>query len=91
MLLPHRTLKEADGISPAPIAEGDGCAAQRVPRFRDDMMHIGICFRWQSAAAQVMELAEAATLQRGAAGQATAGRFMMIPHGERSATFAGER
>ena len=61
VLLPHRTLKEADSIAGLLLKAMDALPPTRILD-RDDMMHIGICsFRSGQSAAQVMEHAEAAT------------------------------
>lgn len=61
VLLPHRTLKEADSIAGLLLKAMDALPPTRILD-RDDMMHIGICaFRSGQTAAQVMEHAEAAT------------------------------
>lgn len=60
VLLPHRTLKEADGIAGQLIKLLDTLPAVKIFE-RDDMMHIGIC-TWRSGQTpdQVMEHANAA-------------------------------
>ena len=61
VLLPHRTLKEADSIAGLLLKAMDALPPTRILD-RDDMMHIGICaFRSGQSTAQVMEHAEAAT------------------------------
>ncbi len=60
MLLPHRTLKEADSIAGLLLKAMDALPPTRILD-RDDMMHIGICSSAAGTAAQVMEHAEAAT------------------------------
>nr|VUD31247.1 lipoprotein [Raoultella sp. NCTC 9187] len=61
VLLPHRTLKEADSIAGLLLKAMDALPPTRILD-RDDMMHIGICaFRSGQTTAQVMERAEAAT------------------------------
>jgi len=61
VLLPHRTLKEADSIAGLLLKAMDALPPTRILD-RDDMMHIGICaFRGGQTTAQVMERAEAAT------------------------------
>ena len=61
VLLPHRTLKEADSIAGLLLKAVDALPATHILD-RDDMMHIGICaFRSGQTTAQVMERAEAAT------------------------------
>jgi RNase E specificity factor CsrD len=61
VLLPHRTLKEADSIASQLLKAVDALPPTRI-RDREDMMHIGIC-AWRSGQTkdQVMEHAEAAT------------------------------
>lgn len=60
VLLPHRTLKEADSIAGQLLKAIDGLPLAKILD-RDDMMHIGIC-TWRSGQTteQVMEHAEAA-------------------------------
>ena len=60
VLLPHRTLKEADSIAGQLLKAIDGLPVTKILN-RDDMMHIGIC-AWRSGQTteQVMEHAEAA-------------------------------
>lgn len=60
VLLPHRTLKEADSIAGQLLKAVDGLPLTKILD-RDDMMHIGIC-AWRSGQSteQVMEHAEAA-------------------------------
>lgn len=61
VLLPHRTLKEADSIAGLLLKAVDALPPTRILD-RDDMMHIGLCaFRSGQTTAQVMERAEAAT------------------------------
>ncbi|WP_054179057.1 RNase E specificity factor CsrD [Trabulsiella odontotermitis] len=61
VLLPHRTLKEADSIASQLLKAMEALPTTKI-RERDDMMHIGIC-AWRSGQStnQVMEHAEAAT------------------------------
>ena len=61
VLLPHRTLKEADGIASQLLNAVDSLPPTRMLD-RNDMLHIGIC-AWRSGqtAEQVMEHAEVAT------------------------------
>ncbi|RPH27299.1 RNase E specificity factor CsrD [Buttiauxella warmboldiae] len=61
VLLPHRTLKEADSIANQLLKAVDSLPATRLLD-RNDMMHIGIC-AWRSGQSkeQVMENAEVAT------------------------------
>lgn len=60
VLLPHRTLKEADSIAGQLLKAVDALPITKILD-RDDMMHIGIC-AWRSGqtSQQVMEHAEAA-------------------------------
>jgi RNase E specificity factor CsrD len=60
VLLPHRTLKEADSIAGQLLKAADALPITKILD-RDDMMHIGIC-AWRSGqtSQQVMEHAEAA-------------------------------
>ncbi|VEB95195.1 Regulator of CsrB and CsrC decay CsrD [Cedecea lapagei] len=69
VLLPHRTLKEADGIASQLLNSIDALPPTRMVD-RSDMLHIGIC-AWRSGQTkeQVMEHAEIAT--RNAAFQGT--------------------
>lgn len=61
VLLPHRTLKEAESIAGQILKAVDGLQPSKMLD-REDMMHIGIC-AWRSGQSteQVMEHAEAAT------------------------------
>lgn len=61
VLLPHRTLKEADGIASQLLNAVDALPPTRMVD-RSDMLHIGIC-AWRSGQTkeQVMEKAEIAT------------------------------
>jgi RNase E specificity factor CsrD len=61
VLLPHRTLKEADGIASQLLNSVDALPSTRMVD-RSDMLHIGIC-AWRSGQTkeQVMEHAEIAT------------------------------
>lgn len=61
VLLPHRTLKEAESIAGQILKAVDGLQPSKMLD-REDIMHIGIC-AWRSgqSAEQVMEHAEAAT------------------------------
>ncbi len=61
VLLPHRTLKEADGIASQLLNAVDSLPPTRMLD-RNDMLHIGIC-AWRSGQTkeQVMENAEVAT------------------------------
>lgn len=61
VLLPHRTLKEADGFASQLLTAVDSLPATRMLD-RNDMLHIGIC-AWRSGQTkeQVMENAEVAT------------------------------
>lgn len=60
VLLPHRTLKEAESIAGQLLKAVDALPANKMLD-RDDMVHIGIC-AWRSGQSteQVMEHAEAA-------------------------------
>jgi diguanylate cyclase/phosphodiesterase len=60
VLLPHRTLKEADSIAGQLLKAADALPITKILD-RDDIMHIGIC-AWRSGqtSQQVMEHAEAA-------------------------------
>lgn len=61
VLLPHRTLKEADNIARQVLNAVDSLPPTRMID-RTDMLHIGICtWRSQQTAEQVMEHAEMAT------------------------------
>lgn len=61
VLLPHRTLKEAESIAAQILKAVDGLPPSKMLD-REDMMHIGVC-AWRSGQSteQVMEHAEAAT------------------------------
>ncbi|MEO3990435.1 RNase E specificity factor CsrD [Pseudocitrobacter cyperus] len=60
VLLPHRTLKEADSIAGQLLKAADALPITKILD-RDDMMHIGICaWRGGQTSQQVMEHAEAA-------------------------------
>lgn len=61
VLLPHRTLKEAESIAGQILKAIDGLPPSKMLD-QEDMMHIGVC-AWRSgqSAEQVMEHAEAAT------------------------------
>ena len=61
VLLPHRTLKEAESIAGQLLKAVDALPSNKM-RDRDDMVHMGIC-AWRSGQSteQVMEHAEAAT------------------------------
>ncbi|WP_039056748.1 RNase E specificity factor CsrD [Enterobacter sp. Bisph1] len=61
VLLPHRTLKEAESIAGQILKAVDGLPPNKMLT-REDIMHIGIC-AWRSgqSCVQVMEHAEAAT------------------------------
>jgi len=61
VLLPHRTLKEAESIAGQILKAVDGLPPTKMLT-REDMMHIGICaWRGGQSTQQVMEHAEAAT------------------------------
>ncbi|BDH44400.1 RNase E specificity factor CsrD [Salmonella enterica subsp. enterica serovar Choleraesuis] len=61
VLLPHRTLKEADGIASALLTAVDALPPTRMLD-RNDMIHIGICgWRGEQSPDQVMENVEEAT------------------------------
>ncbi|MBS1205779.1 MAG: RNase specificity factor CsrD [Proteobacteria bacterium] len=61
VLLPHRTLKEAESIAGQILKSVDGLPHNKAQN-REDIMHIGVC-AWRSGQSteQVMEHAEAAT------------------------------
>ncbi len=61
MLLPHRTLKEAESIASQLLKAVDALPQSKMLD-RDDMVHMGICaWRGGQSTEQVMEHAEAAT------------------------------
>jgi RNase E specificity factor CsrD len=91
ILLPHRTLKEAESIAGQLLKAVDALPANKMID-RADMVHIGICVcRSGQSPEQVMDHAEAAT--RNSVLQAEiAGRSMMTRCRKKvGATYAGER
>ncbi len=91
VLLPHRTLKEAESIAGQLLKAIDTLPSNKMLD-RDDMMHIGICgWRGGQSTEQVMEHAESAT--RNAVLQGGNGwPFMMIRCQKKDAEmFAGVR
>lgn len=77
VLLPHRTLKEAESIAGQILKSVDGLPHNKAQN-REDIMHIGVC-AWRSGQSteQVMEHAKLRRVMRYCRA-VTAGRFMMI-------------
>ncbi|MCS5932473.1 diguanylate cyclase [Klebsiella pneumoniae subsp. pneumoniae] len=92
VLLPHRTLKEADSIA-GPVAEGDGCAASNAyPRSRRYDAYRHLFFPQRAIGGAGDGTCGSGDAQARCCRAATAGRSMMTPsRREVAATFAGER